>query len=96
MVRLKIPQMQKEISVEFGANVMRELMKAGVPVASSCNGEAVCGKCKVEANTETGQVLSKETLAESILKQKLNIASSLRLSCQLKATVDMVLRTSYW
>ncbi len=34
--------------VDEGANLMQALLDKGLPVASSCGGDGICAKCKVE------------------------------------------------
>ncbi len=47
----------KEINVDYGENLIRAAMEAGVHINASCGGEGVCGKCRViieEGNVDGG------------------------------------------
>ena len=48
MPKLNLPQKNRTIDVEVGANLMNALLNAGLPVASSCQGEGICSMCKVK------------------------------------------------
>lgn len=80
---------------ESPESLMKALLAHQVPVASSCNGDGICGKCKVEviAGMEN---LTPPTEAEQMLKNKFRLDSHTRISCQCKAYGDVSLRTTYW
>ena len=75
--------------------MMDALLNAEVPVASSCHGDAVCGKCKVNV-LEGAENLSPVTDAEQFRKEKLKLGSDIRLSCQAKVIGDIKIDTTYW
>lgn len=83
--------------IEFldGANLMKTLTDAGVPVASSCQGEGVCAKCKVRI-LEGAENLSRENATESDLREIHDLAKDERISCQSTAHGDVKVDTRYW
>lgn len=83
------------IQVSDGANLMRSLLESGIPVASSCNGDGVCAKCKIKI-VDGEQNLSSENELEVFLKQKFAIPQSDRISCQTKVNGDITIDASYW
>lgn len=83
------------IEVQEGANLMQSLLQNSVPVASSCGGDGICSKCKVEIISGEDQI-SKEDERESILKARLKIPKKMRLSCQVKVFGDVTVDTPYW
>lgn len=74
---------------------MKSLLDAGIPVASSCNGDGVCAKCKIAviAGIEN---LSAENEIENFLKQKLEISENFRISCQTEVLGDITIDATYW
>ena len=83
------------IEVAKGENLMQALIKNGLPVASSCYGDGVCGKCRLE-------ILSgKENLSpindnEKLVRERLNLAKEVRLSCQTTVEGDVTVDATYW
>lgn len=89
-----------EIEVRSGANLMKTLLEAGKPVASSCYGKGICTKCRVKV-IENPDGLSKPNALEAATR--LRVAGSAtelkgdeRLSCQAKVVGDVYIDTTYW
>ena len=96
MPKIYVQQKNLTLDVDYGANLMKSLVAAQVPVASSCLGDGICGKCRM---TVLGQIsgeippasdLEKETL----LRNKAELTE--RLSCQLQVNGDLTVTTNYW
>lgn len=83
------------ITVESGEILMTALQNAGVPVASSCGGDAVCAKCvlKVISGAEN---LSPPTRDEEFLVEKDGIPAGSRVSCQARVLGDVIVDARYW
>jgi 2Fe-2S ferredoxin len=83
------------IHVETGAELMTALVDAGIPVASSCGGDAVCGKCvlKITAGAEN---LSPPNRDEEFLREKKQIPKDMRVSCQTLVLGDVTVDARYW
>lgn len=88
---VKIAQKNSELIAHTGDNLMAFLIKSDFPVASSCQGAGLCGKCKMII-TPTGQpsALEKETL------EKNKISQEYRLACQVEVLNDLSIYVSYW
>lgn len=84
-----------EIQVERGALLMPSLLQAGLPVASSCNGDGVCAKCRVNV-VEGSENLSSPNIIEQGLRDRLKIPKEQRISCQTQVLGDIRIDTSYW
>jgi len=95
MPRISFRKNLPPLEVPLGANLMESLLAAGVPVASSCYGDAVCGKCRLEILSGK-ENLSPIDSAESILMDRLNIPSDYRISCQVKVLGDITIDVAYW
>lgn len=85
----------RRIEVPQGANLMRALQNAEIPVASSCNGDGVCVKCRltVVAGREN---LSVESDLEGDLRDIHGFAKNERLSCQALVLGDVTVDAGYW
>lgn len=84
-----------EIQVEKGDFLMASLLSAGLPVASSCNGDGVCAKCRITI-VEGMENLSPLNAVETILRDRLKIPRGVRISCQTQVNGDILVDTSYW
>lgn len=84
-----------EITVESGAFLMKSLLDAGLPVASSCHGDGVCAKCRIVI-VEGSENLSKINPVEQMLRDRLKIAREVRISCQTQVLGDIRVDASYW
>lgn len=74
---------------------MKALLEGGRPVASSCRGDGVCGKCRVRV-AEGSTNLTKPTPLERTLAEREGLAGYERVSCQARVRGDIVVDTSYW
>lgn len=93
----KISFIKNKISFEvpLGTNLMRALLQQGLPVASSCDGDGVCSKCRIKI-IEGAANLSPEQDVEMILKEQNNVGRDYRISCQAEVQGDITVDTNYW
>jgi len=73
---------------------MEVLLKNQIPVASSCKGDGICGKCKM-------YILSPKDLPdpeplEIRTLQNAKAQTGERLSCQVRCQRSLEVRTDYW
>lgn len=83
------------ITVQSGDVLMTSLQNAGIPVASSCGGDAVCAKCVLKV-IEGAENLSPPTPEELFLVQKNRIPAGMRVSCQARVLGDVTVDVRYW
>lgn len=95
MAKIKFVKPIPEIEVERGAFLMPSLITAGLPVASSCNGDGVCGKCRIQI-VEGHENLSPPESIETGLRDRLKIPRMTRVSCQTQVLGDVRVDASYW
>ncbi len=95
MPKITFTKNQKVIEVPVNGNLMDTLMEAGIPVASSCGGQAVCTKCLVKV-IEGSENLSPQTSDEADMRDIHDFAKNERLSCQCKVLGDVKIDTTYW
>lgn len=74
---------------------MKALLEAEIPVASSCDGDGVCAKCKITilAGQEN---LSLPNDTEIFLKEANSLPEDSRISCQTEVLGDVIVDASYW
>lgn len=95
MPQIRFVKNLPEITVENGAVLMEALLKAGLPVASSCHGDGICARCRIQIISGM-ENLSQINPAEQILRDRLRIARDIRISCQTKVLGDITIDASYW
>ncbi len=74
---------------------MKNLIENNIPVASSCGGEAVCGKCQVQI-IKGRDNLSTPGVDEARLLESLKLPSDIRISCQVFVHDTAEITTDYW
>lgn len=85
----------EEIVVETGAVLMTALQNAGVPVASSCGGDAVCARCVLQI-LQGAENLSPPTPDEVFLVERKDLEPGTRVSCQARVLGDITVDARYW
>lgn len=94
MAQALCPQLQKTIHINSRQSLMKHLLEQNIQVASSCQGDGICGKCKMEVLPQS--VLPPLSSLESKTLQKNGGIRDERLSCQLYLDQNVTLRTTYW
>jgi 2Fe-2S ferredoxin len=92
---IQFKKIRPSVEVPVGANLMKSLLAAGLPVSSSCNSEGVCAKCGIRI-VEGMNNLSEPNATEIFLKQKNKLRPDFRISCQTEILGDIVVDTGYW
>lgn len=85
----------KCIEVPAGTSLFDATRLAKIPLASSCDGDAICGKCRVELVTESAP-LSPISPAEDKLLQKIRDEGHYRIACEARILGDVSITTGYW
>lgn len=80
---------------EVHDNLMATLRKNQVPVASSCQGDGICGKCRIQVISGS-QNLSSPNEREKILAERENLKGYERISCQTEVIGDVMIDAPYW
>jgi len=88
-------QKRQPIEVSYGENLMKALLKAGLPIARSCEGEGVCAKCHVQVIEGQNNLSPRQPLEEKLLREN-EIPSENRISCQCSVIGPVKVHTSYW
>jgi len=85
----------RRVEVAVGSTVFDAALQAGLPIASSCSAEFVCGKCNVRV-VSGAENLSPQTDSERQLLARENKPVTDRISCQTAVHGDCSITTSYW
>ncbi len=85
----------QRVEVPLGTTVFEAALQAGLPLASSCSAEFICGKCNVRV-VSGDRSLSLQTDSEQELLRRENKPPTDRISCQTIIQGDCAITTSYW
>jgi ferredoxin len=83
------------ISVPAGTLLLDAARDAGLPVAQSCGGFAICSWCKMQV-LEGMEHLSAIEPNEARLIRREKFAPNERASCQAEVLGDVTVTTTYW
>ena len=86
---------QKTIEVEKGTRLFDAAREAGLPVASSCGGEFVCGKCVMQVVSGNNNLSPQMVDEKELLIREGNAVTS-RISCRATVLGDCTVTTRYW
>lgn len=76
------------ITARAGANLLEACRQAGIPMEAACNGNGICGKCKVQILQGNVPV----TEAQRKVFTPGELAAGYRLACQVKVTQELSIR----
>jgi 2Fe-2S ferredoxin len=85
----------RSVRVPSGTTLFDAIRRAGLPLATACGAEALCGRCgvRVLAGAES---LAPESAVEAAAKRRNRVAPALRLACLVTAAGELELTTDYW
>jgi uncharacterized 2Fe-2S/4Fe-4S cluster protein (DUF4445 family) len=83
------------LRVEAGTRLLDAARRAGLPVASACGADGLCGRCGMRVLTGALH-LSPEELGEAVAKRRNRIAPELRLACRAGVSGDVEVTAPYW
>ncbi len=85
----------RSILVEPGTLLLDAARGAGLPVAQSCGGVAVCSWCRMQV-LEGADALSAVEPPEERLMRRQSFKANERASCQAEVHGDVTVTTTYW
>ena len=95
MASVQFSPSSARVQVVEGSTLHAAVLRAGLPIASACGGDGLCGRCGVQI-LDGGERLSPETDGERSAKQRNRIEPTLRLACQARVEGDVVVTAAYW
>ncbi|NQY99059.1 MAG: (2Fe-2S)-binding protein [Bdellovibrionales bacterium] len=96
MAKIQFLKGFSEIQLSNPENLMQTLRKHNIPVASSCGGEGICGKCQVKVINGEVNLSAKRKLESDCLIRNGVHEKNVRLSCQCTVMGDVQVDTNYW
>ena len=78
-----------------GTTLLEAARQAGLPMASACGADGVCGRCGVTVLAGADAV-SPETENEAEVKRRNRIEPSQRLACRAQVNASVEITASYW
>ncbi len=87
---------ERSVPVEFGETLFSALRRADHPIASSCRGERVCGRCVVDV-LEGHELLASAGPEERRILMRQSAGPMQRLACAMEPRAPgLVVGTGYW
>jgi len=85
----------RSVRVPTGSSLSEAIALAGLPLASACGRDGICGRCGV-AVLVGASTLAAETEDDLRIKARNRIDPNLRLACRTRVTADLEVTASYW
>lgn len=95
MYKVKLLPSDKVLISLPGETIYLLLRRYRIPIGSSCGGDGVCDRCRVQV-VEGMKNLSRINRAEARLKREHGFEADERVSCQTVIHGDIVITTGYW
>ncbi len=93
MVQIQFRPAGTTIDVPRGTLLIDAVRRAGLPIASPCGDDLICGRCGVRVLS--GEV-SREVPVERDAKARNRVPSEQRLACAIRVREDLVITADYW
>ena len=94
-VSVRFPKLGRSVRVPAGTLLIDAVRSAGLPIASACGADGLCGRCGV-AIVEGRVGVPEETPEETRAKQRNRIEPQLRLACRIRVAADLSVAAPYW
>jgi 2Fe-2S ferredoxin len=85
----------KSYEIKAGATILAAANRCKVPIGQSCDGEGICGWCKVRV-TEGGDGMAPPSPIEARLRGEKGFAPDERAACLARVQGDVTVTTGYW
>ena len=85
----------RSVRVPTGTTLLAAAREAGLPMASACGADGICGRCGVSVLAGAENV-SPETGNETEVKRRNRIESSQRLACRAAVGGPVEISATYW
>lgn len=84
--------LEREIELAADQDLWTGLRRAGVPIASACEGEGICGRCALSMQG----ALPPASPEELRCMAQQGVAPGLRLACCVRSAHPLELHAPYW
>jgi len=85
----------KKRDVKPGATILSAANQVRLPIGQSCDGEGVCGWCRVRVLRGLDQLTPPTDLERKLMAEG-NFAEDERAACLAKVKGDITITTTYW
>ena len=85
----------KSLRVPLGTTLLEAAHRVGLPMASACGADGICGRCGVRV-LEGAAALSPEAQAESDVKRRNRVDAHERLACRANVGGPCEITAGYW
>ena len=85
----------RDVRVDAGATLYDAVRQVGLPIASACGSDGICGRCGVEI-VDGAEHLPAETEDEQRVKRRNRVPADERLACRVAPRGDVCIRARYW
>jgi ferredoxin len=85
----------KSKAIKPGATILAAANQAKLPIGQSCDGEGICGWCRVRV-VEGMENVAPPTVLEKNLMHNAGFKPDERAACLAKVTGDITITTTYW
>lgn len=94
-VEVRFSPSGKHIRVDAGTTLLEAARRAGLPVASACGSDGICGRCGMRVLAGAG-TLPDESESEALVKRRNRVDPEERLACRVALSGDVEVSASYW
>ncbi len=95
MPTVRFAPLGKSKVIRAGATVLAAANQVEVPIGQSCNGDGICGWCKVRVVEGLDGLAPPTALEAKLIRQK-GFAENERAACLAKVSGDVTVTTNYW
>ena len=95
MPTVRFVPLGKSKVIRAGATVLAAANQVEVPIGQSCNGDGICGWCKVRV-VEGIESLAPPSVLEARLIRDKGFQENERAACLAKVEGDVTVTTTYW
>jgi len=85
----------KSKEIRSGATILAAANLVDVPIGQSCNGDGICGWCKVKVVQGMDQLVPPSGLEKKLLEEKQFLPDE-RAACLARVRGDVTVTTTYW
>jgi uncharacterized 2Fe-2S/4Fe-4S cluster protein (DUF4445 family) len=89
-----VPLGKKKL-IREGATILAAANQVDVPIGQSCNGDGICGWCKVRVIEGREHLAPPSTVEHHLIRAK-GFAHNERAACMAKVHGDITVTTTYW
>jgi ferredoxin len=95
VARVRFQPSGREVRVVRGTTLLDAARRAGVPLASACDGGALCGRCGVTILAGRDAIAPEDERETQTLRRN-RAGAGQRLACRVVVSSDLEVTTSYW